>query len=108
MVALIENWYLVHLYGDEDGTDLSEWWGRVLWGHVLMDASGKFEPGQFVCSSPVVKFIPPSVKTRSGVIYSLHGQGERVDLPFKYFHKLRNGISPAKLLPFAKDYPAPP
>jgi hypothetical protein len=72
-------------------------WGRILWGKVVMDGHGKWQPGHYVCSSPILKSSSSTVHTRTGRAYSLTGEGNEFELPVTVLERLRDGISPQKL-----------
>lgn len=98
MITLVKNWSMVYLFGTPDGHNMDKRWGRVLWGIVVMDGYGKWQPGDFVCSGPVLKSSLGSAHTRTGHVYSLSGPGNELELPVTMLERLREGVNPTRLV----------
>lgn len=93
MVTIIKDWCVVYLFGMPDGSNMTERWGRVVVGTVLMDGEQKMAPGDYVCSEPVTRTSGNLLRTRAGKAYSLFGDGRTQELPVTQLAKVRAGVA---------------
>ena len=76
--TIIKNWYLVDL--TQDGERLEK---RVLWGTVAEDRKGRWIPGDWRCTSLVVKEHDNQLFETRNSSYQADGSGERVEAPLE-------------------------
>jgi len=97
MITEIKNWFIVDLYKDKTFKDNL---GKVLWGIVINDEQGRFQNGDYVCTSTliVINAKEREVHTRTGSIYILNGPGEQVKLDLEQLGKISIGMSPAEVI----------
>lgn len=65
--TIIKNWYLVDLKVDEECVC------QVLWGIVVNDRKGRWVPGNFVCTSPVVECLDKELYRTKNSEYRCQG-----------------------------------
>lgn len=96
MITEIQNWFIVDLY--KDNTFKGNL-GKVLWGIVINDEQGRFQSGDYVCTSALIEINAEEreVHTRTGSIYILNGPGEQVNLDIDQLGQISSGMSPAEL-----------
>jgi len=97
MITEINNWYIVDVYQDQS---FEQSMGKVLWGIIINDQQGRFEPGDFVCTSRLleIRVDEREVYTRTGSIYTLNGPGEQVRLTQDDLAIISKGVSPLQLV----------
>lgn len=63
------------------------------------DLTCRFTVGDYVCTSNIVEILPNehSVKTFSGNIYLVEGDGEKSEMQIQHFELLRHGFSPSEI-----------
>ncbi len=93
MNTVLKDWYIVTIL------DNKQLVGKVLWGICVEDETFRFETGDYVCSSKIVKVIPAGkqVKTCKGSSYLLQGDGETAEIQIEDFTLLRQGYSPDEI-----------
>jgi hypothetical protein len=74
--------------------------GQVLWGICVEDKSFRFGNGDYICTSKLVEIKPKKnlIKTASGSIYKVVGEGKKVTVELCDFELLRSGFSPEQIL----------
>jgi hypothetical protein len=78
----------------------------VLWGIVKLDELGRYNPGDYVCTSKISKFISDkSIITISGINYQSLTEISALSLPLSSISKLRAGYDP-RLLALTKSKPS--
>lgn len=74
--------------------------GKVLWGIVIDDMSCRFLKGDYVCSSTIkgINIYNQLIKTQSGSLYQILGDGKRVNIKIEEFELLRQGFNPDQII----------
>lgn len=90
MVTVLQNWSMVYLFGLPDGSQMHQRWGRVVTGEVLLDGKHNYMLGDKICTDPVLRSPGNLVHTRTGLVYSLFGDGVTLELPVTQLHRLQN------------------
>ena len=80
--------YLVDLY--EEGTVVA----KILWGTILVDPSGRWEPGHYACTSPIISDHGDGLFSTYNSTYLSMGTVTKVKLPAHNIIKLRAGYCP--------------
>ena len=96
MKTPINNWYLVELIINISGSS-PQMFGAVLWGDIVTDDTGRFNPSDYVCTILIMSREKNTFVTRSGSSYVCQGVGKLVSVDLKDWDVLRQGISPAEL-----------
>ena len=93
MPTEVKNWVIVSIV--ENGEEL----GKVLWGICVIDPTGRFDTGNYICTSRIKEYLQSEslVTTNSGSVYQLHSNGAVVCLELKYLPLLRKGFSPEEI-----------
>lgn len=93
MSTSVRNWHIVSIF------DKDELVGRVLWGICTHDLTRRFAAGDYVCTSNIVEIRPKeyTVKTFSGNIYLVEGDGKKTEIQIQDFELVRSGISPDEI-----------
>lgn len=86
----LKDWYLVTLH------DAPPPKNRVMWGTIASDPSCRWYPGDWCCTSPVLRITNDGVHITKNTRYQAQGPGQEIQLPVKALIKLRQGISPAE------------
>lgn len=86
----LKDWYIVDVK-DEASPDL-----RVLigWGIVASDPSGRWHPGDYVCTSPIQNVLPDGTMVTARTNYKPLGPGRRITVAATAWPFLRLGYSP--------------
>ncbi|CAM4439373.1 hypothetical protein [Pseudoalteromonas maricaloris] len=73
--------------------------GQVLWGICVEDKSFRFGNGDYICTSKLVEIKPKKnlIKTASGSIYKVVGDGKKAIVELCDFELLRNGFNPQQI-----------
>lgn len=87
--TIIEDWYLIDLISEAKLLNQ-----RVLWGIVVEDRKGRWIPGDWCCTGPIVKEHENQLFETKNSLYQAHGQGIRMEAPIKALQLLRSGYSP--------------
>ena len=87
--TIIENWYLVDF--THEGRSMDK---RVLWGIVVEDRKGRWIPGDWCCTSLVVKEHDDQLFETANSFYKAEGAGTRIEAPAAAIQLLRSGFSP--------------
>ncbi len=80
--------HLIDLFGKDD-----EILGTILWGIVISDASERFNPGDYVFTTPVISISGSNYQTRNSQ-YEVNGVVTKLRLPIQHILYLRAGIHP--------------
>ena len=86
--TIIENWFLVSL--EHENTIAA----KVLWGIVVKDHKGRWQPGDYACTSKIVEFMGNGLYQTRNSLYECLGEGEKVTLMAESIFELRRGVSP--------------
>ena len=99
MSTVIKDWFLVEIYDANDLKHESEIVMHIAWGIVISDSKGRFNTGDFVCTSRIVELNEDgSLRTKSGTLYETDGSGKLSRLHIKDLLQLRKGFSPDEIL----------
>jgi|TARA_B100001057_G_scaffold115896_1_gene114415 hypothetical protein len=96
LVTKLTDWAIVEVVDADIGVHLKP---LFLWGIVQEDQLGRYETGNYVCTS-LIKSIAPKlmqVVTNSNNTYELLGSGQRIKVSVKEFKKLVEGYSPDEI-----------
>jgi len=88
--TILKDSFIVHFH-NEEYPDLQ---AKVIWGIVLDDPSGRWQPDDFVCSSQIISEEDGIFSTQNST-YKAVGEVKPIDLPLASLKQLRSGISPA-------------
>ena len=83
----LESGVIVSLYSD------NQLMGKILWGTILKDYKGRFEQGDYVCTSTIESEDGDHIRTLN-TIYKLMALVSRIDLPIAAIIQLRAGVDP--------------
>lgn len=81
MVTVLKNWSMIYFFGLPDGSQMDRRWGRVITGEVVLDGKQSLNPGDWICSDPILRSPGNQVHTRTGQVYSLTGAGQEYEFP---------------------------
>lgn len=93
MNTIVKDWQIVSV------VDNGDFIGKVLWGTCVDDTTCRFARGDYICTSKIRYFSSKTslIKTNSGSLYQVIGEGEQSKIEFKDFELLRNGFSPEQI-----------
>jgi len=93
MDTIVCDWQIVTVKDEEYNI------GKVLWGICVEDNSFRFAKGVYICTSRLVEIKPKKnlIKTASGSIYKVVGDGKKATVELCDFELLRNGFSPLQI-----------
>ena len=79
----VKNWHIVSI---SEGEELN---GKILWG-ICVD---------YISTSKIVEISPHNqlIKTASGSLYQVIGEGQKSQVQMKDFELLRHGLSPKEI-----------
>ncbi|GAB5379523.1 MAG: hypothetical protein Alis3KO_29190 [Aliiglaciecola sp.] len=92
MVTVLKNWSMIYLFGLPDGSQMHQRWGRVVIGEVVLDGKQILQPGEYICSDPVLRSPGNLVHTRTGQVYSLSGEGKEFELPVTVLSQIKANV----------------
>jgi hypothetical protein len=94
MNTIITDWVIVSVIGNKKPI------GIVLYGIVIDDMSCRFLKGDYVCSSNIkdINLDTQLVKTNSGSLYQILGNGKRAEIQIEEFELLRQGFNPDQII----------
>jgi len=94
MNTIIKDWVIVSIIDNEKVI------GKVLWGIVIDDMSCRFLKGDYVCSSTIndINIYNQLIKTQSGSLYQILGDGKRAEIKIEEFELLRQGFNPDQII----------
>ena len=94
MNTIIKDWVIVSIIDKERVI------GKVLWGIVIDDMSCRFLKGDYVCSSTIkdINIYNQLIKTQSGSLYQILGDGKRANIKIEEFELLRQGFNPDQII----------
>ena len=87
--TVIKNWFLIDFVND--GKSMNK---RVLLGIVVQDFKGRWIPGDWCCTSLVLREFEGQVYQTKNSIYQAEGEGQRLSAPVETINLLRSGYSP--------------
>lgn len=90
--TIIKNWFLVNL--EYENTIVA----KVLWGLVVKDNKGRWQPEDYVCTSKVIEHLGDGVFLTENSRYECSGKGREVTLTAESIGELRSGVSPEEYL----------
>ncbi|MEA1079545.1 hypothetical protein [Marinobacter qingdaonensis] len=95
VTTVLKKWFLIDF--EFEGKAME---GVIAWGIVERDPSGRWSPGNYCCTSPVLKEVKEGDElfaiTRNST-YQLVGAGERITMPVQSILALREGYSPDEI-----------
>jgi len=93
MNTIISSWQIVSIVEDELLI------GEVLWGIVVDDPTCRFAKDDYVCTSQIMeaKLDINLIKTASGSLYQVIGEGRKAKVQMEDFELLRQGFSPEQI-----------
>lgn len=93
MNTIVSSWQIVSIVEEEMLI------GEVLWGIVVDDPTCRFAKEDYVCTSQIMEsnLDINLIKTASGNLYQLLGNGKRATINYDDFELLRHGFSPEQI-----------
>jgi len=93
MNTIIKDWVIVSVIDDYLLVR------KVLWGIVIDDMSCRFIKDDYICSSEIIdiNIYNQLVKTNSGSLYQIIGEGHRAEIKSEEFELLRQGFNPNQI-----------
>ena len=93
MNTIVSNWKIVAVV---DNGDLI---GKVLWGNSVGDTTCRFASGDYICTSQIKEISTNTslIRTASGSLYQVIGEGQKTQVQMKDFELLRHGFSPDQI-----------
>ena len=93
MNTIVKDWHIVSIFNGE------ELIGKVLWGICVDDMTYRFATDDYISTSKIFEISPHNqlIKTASGSIYQVIGEGQNAQVQIKDFELLRNGFSPEQI-----------
>jgi len=93
MNTIVKNWHIVSVF---DGDALI---GKVLWGICVDDMTYRFATDDYISTSKIVEISPQNqlIKTASGNLYQVLGEGQKTQVQLEDFELLRIGFSPEQI-----------
>lgn len=94
MNTVIKDWVIVSVIDNKQPI------GKVLYGIVIDDMSCRFLKGDYVCSSNIkdINLYNQLIKTESGSLYQILGNGKRAEIQIEEFELLRQGFNPEQVI----------
>ncbi len=73
--------------------------GKILWGICVDDITYRFATNDYMSTSRIVEISPNNqlIKTASGSLYQVIGEGKKAEVQMKDFELLRHGFSPEQI-----------
>ena len=73
--------------------------GKILWGICVEDMTYRFATNDYISTSTIVKISLNNqlIKTASGSLYHVIGEGHKAEVQIKDFELLRHGFSPEQI-----------
>lgn len=93
MNTIVKDWHIVSIF---DGEEMI---GKILWGICVDDMTYRFATNDYISTSRIVKISPNNqlIKTASGSLYQVIGEGKKAEVQMKDFELLRHGFSPEQI-----------
>tara|TARA_B100001063_G_scaffold237818_1_gene259153 strand:+ start:417 stop:734 length:318 start_codon:yes stop_codon:yes gene_type:complete len=93
MNTIVKDWHIVSVFNEEELV------GKVLWGICVDDMTYRFKTGDYISTSKIIKISPHNqlIKTASGSLYQVIGEGQKTKVQLKDFELLRHGFSPEQI-----------
>lgn len=94
MNTVVSEWQIVTII-DENGQSV----GDVLFCTCIEDTRNRFQPGHYICTSRINHFNTYTclIKTVTGSLYQVLGEGKQSTIELRYFPLLRQGFSPEQI-----------
>lgn len=94
MSTVVKNWHIVSI---SEGEELI---GKILWGICVDEMTYRFAKGDYISTSKIVEISPHNqlIKTASGNLYQVIGEGQKSQVQMKDFELLRHGFSPKQII----------
>lgn len=96
VTTVLKDWFLIDF--ELEGKPMGD--VVIAWGIVERDPSGRWSPGNYCCTSPVLEEVKEGNElfaiTRNSN-YQLTGRGERITMPVQSILALREGYSPDEI-----------
>jgi len=93
MQTIVRDWYIIKIVDDQRLTRV----GQLLWGFIVADPTGRFNPGGYVCTSNIDKIENNTITTAKGSNYVTEGQGQEFTAYFSEVEIFRRGYSPTQV-----------
>jgi hypothetical protein len=90
--TIIKNWFFVNLEYD---TNIA---AQVLGGIVVEDNKGRWQPGDYACTSKIVESLGNGLYQTRNSCFECLGEGQEVSLMAESIFELRRGVSPEEYL----------
>ncbi|MGE6568156.1 DUF6957 family protein [Shewanella vesiculosa] len=87
--TILRDWYIVKILDEKQSLI-----GQVLWAFVVEDNTGRFNIGDYLCTSLIVKINNNLIITASGSEYIVEGIGKEFEADIAELEQLRRGHSP--------------
>tara|TARA_B110000211_G_scaffold169736_1_gene191524 strand:+ start:346 stop:663 length:318 start_codon:yes stop_codon:yes gene_type:complete len=93
MKTIVKDWPIVSIF---DGEEMI---GKILWGICVDDMTYRFTTNSYISTSRIVKISPNNqlIKTASGSLYKVIGEGKKAEVQMRDFQLLRHGFSPEQI-----------
>lgn len=93
MNTIVKDWHIVSIF---DGEKMI---GEILWGICVDDMTSRFATDDYICTSKIVEISPSNqlIKTATGSLYQVIGEGHKAEVQVKDFELLRHGFSPEQI-----------
>lgn len=93
MKTIVKDWRIVSIF---DGKEMI---GKILWGICVDDMTYRFAKNSYISTSSIVKISPNNqlIKTASGSLYQVIGEGKKAEVQMRDFQLLRHGFSPEQI-----------
>lgn len=88
----VRDWYIIKILDERQSLI-----GQVLWGFVLEDNTGRFNSGDYLCTSLIEKIKDNLIITAKGSQYIVEGNGKEFDADIADVEQLRRGRSPFQI-----------
>lgn len=94
MNTVVSDWQIVTVIDEKDQSV-----GDVLFCTCIEDTRNRFQPGDYICTSRITHFNTYTclIKTATGSLYQVLGDGKRSTIELRYFPLLRQGFSPEQI-----------
>lgn len=73
--------------------------GKIQWRTYVDDMTNRFATGDYISTSKIVEISPQNqlIKTASGSLYQVIGEGQKAQVQIIDFQLLRHGFSPEQI-----------
>jgi len=91
MQTTVRDWYIIKIFDNNARV------GQLLWGFIVDDPTGRFSPGDYVCTSSIEEISKNVIITAKGSQYITEGTGKEFKALFSEIELLRRGYSPSQV-----------